>query len=64
MKKHKDSISILLSDVEKINNKYILLNDEIKMKEKHFEDLCESNENKLKELSDLLDKKKVEIDKF
>ncbi|EMM2322525.1 DUF4041 domain-containing protein [Clostridioides difficile] len=64
MKKHKDSISILLSDVEKINNKYILLNDEIKMKEKHFEDLCESNENKLKELSNLLDKKKVEIDKF
>ncbi|MDY7756372.1 DUF4041 domain-containing protein [Clostridioides difficile] len=64
MNKHKDSISILLSDVEKINNKYILLNDEIKMKEKHFEDLCESNENKLKELSDLLDKKKVEIDKF
>ncbi|HGS9203826.1 TPA: DUF4041 domain-containing protein, partial [Clostridioides difficile] len=46
------------------NNKYILLNDEIKMKEKHFEDLCESNENKLKELSNLLDKKKVEIDKF
>ncbi len=34
------------------------------MKEKHFEDLCESNENKLKELSNLLDKKKVEIDKF
>ncbi|MDE3554853.1 DUF4041 domain-containing protein [Clostridioides difficile] len=64
MKKHKDSISILLSDVEKINNKYILLNDEIKMKEKHFEDLCEPNENKLKELSNLLDKKKVEIDKF
>ncbi|EGT3768686.1 DUF4041 domain-containing protein [Clostridioides difficile] len=64
MKKHKDSISILLSDVEKINNKYILLNDEIKMKEKHFEDLCESNENKLKELSNLLDKKKAEIDKF
>ena len=64
MKKHKDSISILLSDIEKINNKYISLNDEIKMKEKHFEDLCESNENKLKELSDLLDKKKVEIDKF
>ncbi|HBF7486535.1 TPA: DUF4041 domain-containing protein [Clostridioides difficile] len=64
MKKHKDSISILLSDVEKINNKYILLNDEIKIKEKHFEDLCESNENKLKELSNLLDKKKVEIDKF
>ncbi|HBF4375547.1 DUF4041 domain-containing protein [Clostridioides difficile] len=64
MKKHKDSISILLSDIEKINNKYISLNDEIKMKEKHFEDLCESNENKLKELSNLLDKKKVEIDKF
>ncbi|MDB3019617.1 DUF4041 domain-containing protein [Clostridioides difficile] len=64
MKKHKDSISILLSDIEKINNKYISLNDEIKMKEKHFKDLCESNEKTLKELSNLLDKKKVEIDKF
>lgn len=64
MKKHKDSISILLSDVEKINNKYISLNNEIKMKEKHFKDLCESNEKMLKELSNLLDKKKAEIDKF
>ena len=64
MKKHKDSISILLSDIEKINNKYISLNDEIKMKEKHFKDLCESNEKTLKELSNLLDKKKAEIDKF
>ncbi|MCC0707342.1 DUF4041 domain-containing protein [Clostridioides sp. ES-S-0190-01] len=64
MKKHKDSISMLLSDVEKINNKYISLNDEIKMKEKHFKDLCESNEKTLKELSNLLDKKKTEIDKF
>ncbi|HBF6217475.1 DUF4041 domain-containing protein [Clostridioides difficile] len=64
MKKHKDSISILLSDIEKINNKYISLNDEIKMKEKHFKDLCESNEKTLKELSNLLDKKKSEIDKF
>ncbi|HGL4361979.1 TPA: DUF4041 domain-containing protein [Clostridioides difficile] len=64
MKKHKDSISILLPDIEKINNKYISLNDEIKMKEKHFKDLCESNEKTLKELSNLLDKKKAEIDKF
>ncbi|MCC0641807.1 MULTISPECIES: DUF4041 domain-containing protein [unclassified Clostridioides] len=64
MKKHKDSISMLLSDVEKINNKYISLNDEIKMKEKYFKDLCESNEKTLKELSNLLDKKKTEIDKF
>ncbi|MFL8675193.1 DUF4041 domain-containing protein [Clostridioides sp. GD02404] len=64
MKKHKNSISMLLSDIEKINNKYISLNDEIKMKEKHFKDLCESNEKTLKELSNLLDKKKTEIDKF
>lgn len=64
IKKHKDNISILLSDIEKINNKYISLNDEIKMKEKHFKDLCESNEKTLKELSNLLDKKKAEIDKF
>ncbi|MFL8711277.1 DUF4041 domain-containing protein [Clostridioides sp. GD02377] len=64
MKKHKDSISMLLSDVEKINNKYISLNDKIKMKEKHFKDLCESNEKTLKELFTLLDKKKAEIDKF
>lgn len=64
MKKHKDNISILLSDIEKINNKYISLNDEIKMKEKHFKDLCESNDKTLKELSNLLDKKKAEIDKF
>ncbi|HBG5343835.1 TPA: DUF4041 domain-containing protein [Clostridioides difficile] len=64
MKKHKDSISTLLSDIEKINNKYISLNDEIKMKEKHFKDLCESNKKTLKELSNLLDKKKAEIDKF
>ncbi|EQH20515.1 TPA: DUF4041 domain-containing protein [Clostridioides difficile] len=64
MKKHKDNISILLSDIEKINNKYISLNDEIKMKEKYFKDLCESNDKTLKELSNLLDKKKAEIDKF